>query len=312
MTDWSNICYLCANKGFERLQKFPWLVKCLTCGLVYNPNLSIDAKDVSQSFYDEVNMEHRKKIQSVLLNVSKRRWRWLTQRWSIKSGALLEIGSGTGEFLVVARRDGWKADGLELSDSFRQAAKDWYDLDLKNNELEHAKIASGSLDAVALLHVFEHLPNPREFLAETTRVINKDGWLFMIVPNLASWTDNLFGHLNPTLTKKDHFFHYNHSTLEMIILQSDFEVVEIATYEPPHHVWTSLFWYLAMSRKALNYQSSAEKRRRSLSRFRKLRSNLPYMLGAISSLILLPLRLWLDKTYRGHELYLLCRKRKSI
>ncbi|MEW6400371.1 MAG: class I SAM-dependent methyltransferase [Chloroflexota bacterium] len=310
MSDYSKACYLCDRTGLERLPKFPWLVKCSACGLVYNPALSFDAKDVSQQFYDELNMAHRKKIQSVLLSTSRSRWKWLHGQLSVDPGTLLEIGCGTGEFLVMAQRDGWKVEGLELSDSFRLAAKDWYGLSLKNKELEQANIAPDSFNAVVLLHVFEHLPNPLEFLAQASRVLKQEGWLFIIVPNLASWTDDLFGKSNPTLIKKDHFFHYNCSTLRETISKSDFEVVELTTYEPPHHIWTSLYWYLSMRRKASRRQGLQGKPGGSPSLLGWFRSNLPYWAGTLASLFLWPLRFGLQKNNRGHEIYLLCRRRR--
>jgi 2-polyprenyl-3-methyl-5-hydroxy-6-metoxy-1,4-benzoquinol methylase len=305
----SGICYLCHEGSLDTIQDFPWLVKCRSCGLVFNPDLSINSREVSDRFYDQLNMEHRRRIKSVLLNVANVRWRWLQKRLELQNGHILEIGCGTGEFLVVAKRKGWRVEGLELSEKFREAAKTWYALELKGEELSQANYPAETFDVVALLHVFEHLPNPLEFLTQIVKLVKPGGWLFIVVPNLSSWTDSLFGKSSPTLIKMDHFFHYDDSTLQKMIARSDFILAEIATLEPSHHLWTSLYGFLASKRKSQLTGFAKVEKQKEVSLAGKIKSNLPYWMGTLTSGLLLPLRLWLRKNNRGHEIYFLCRRR---
>jgi 2-polyprenyl-3-methyl-5-hydroxy-6-metoxy-1,4-benzoquinol methylase len=307
MTKTVTACYLCNEKSLDPLRDFPWLVSCQNCGMVFNPNLSIDARQVSDQFYDELNMEHRRKIKSVLLKTARIRWQWLQKRVSLPTGRLLEIGCGTGEFLAIARDVGWAVEGLELSKSFREAAKTWYDLDLKGEEVFQSEFSEPIFDVVALLHVFEHLPNPLDFLDRVFQLIKPGGWLFIVVPNLSSWTDSLFGKSSPILLKRDHFFHYNHNTLQRMIARSDFTTTDIVTLEPQHHIWTSLYGYLASRVKPAKL-TDGQKDQSPGSVTSKIKSNLPYWAGAITSGLLFPLRSWLRKNNRGHEIFLLCRR----
>lgn len=301
-------CYLCHEKNLEVLQDFSWLVKCANCGIVFNPHLSIDSREVSNQFYDERNMAHRRKIRSILQRVARSRWRWMQKRIAVPAGSLLEIGCGTGEFLAIARDSGWKVDGLELSKSFRDAARSWYDLELKGQELSQAGLLSGSFDVVALLHVFEHLPNPLDFLTRIAEIVKPGGWLFIVVPNLSSWTDALFGKSSPTLIKRDHFFHYSPDTLKRMVAHTDFTPVDIVTLEPKHHLWTSLYGFLSLRNSSMQDGSVTVARGATASLIGKTKSNLPYWAGAWTSILLFPWRLWLHKTDRGHEIYLLCRR----
>jgi 2-polyprenyl-3-methyl-5-hydroxy-6-metoxy-1,4-benzoquinol methylase len=308
MTKSTRVCYLCNEKDLEALQGFSWLVKCRNCDIVFNPDLSINSQELSDHFYDERNMGHRRKIRSVLQKVARGRWRWMQKRIDLPVGRLLEIGCGTGEFLATARDSGWNVNGLELSKSFRDAAMDWYDLELDLHELVEIDFSEKSFDVIALLHVFEHLPNPIEFLAQAIRLIKPGGWLFVIVPNLSSWTDSLFRHASPTLIKKDHFFHYSPKTLAKMIARSDFELVEIVSQEPEHHIWTSLYGFFSTSKNLARYRLEFDLHPHGGSILSRIKSNFPYWIGSLTSLFLYPVRWRLEKTNRGHEIYLLCRR----
>jgi len=309
MTEAENTCYLCGEKSLESLQDFSWLVKCRNCGFVYNPNLKLDPREVAHLFYDDANVEHRKKIQNVLLNIAHARWIWLNRWLTGYTGHLLEVGCGTGEFLIKAKLAGWEVDGLELSESFRIAAKNWYDLELRGDELSQAGFEENSFEIVALFHVFEHLLDPLAFLGQVSRVLKPGGWLFIIVPNISSWTDNLFGKSNPTLIKKDHYFHYTPCTLQNIITRSFFDVVEVITHEPSHHIWTSFSGFLALKIRASRNGEVLINQSHDASPTSKIKSNIPYWLGSLVSICLFPFRFWLEKVNKGHEVYLLCRRR---
>jgi 2-polyprenyl-3-methyl-5-hydroxy-6-metoxy-1,4-benzoquinol methylase len=309
MTETEKKCYLCGETGTATLQEFSWLVKCENCGLIYNPNLKIDPRMVSQNFYSDENVKHRKRIQSSLLKSSRIRWNWLKKRIHINSGHLLEVGCGTGEFLRTAKMAGWTVSGLELSSSFRTAALNWYNLELVSEELSEADFAENIFDIVAMNHVFEHLPDPIDFLVQISRILRPGGWLFIIVPNLSSWTDKLFGKSNPTLIKKDHYFHYNPSTLMNVVSRSLFDIGEVVTHEPPHHIWTSLYGFLGLKMRELHKSSTMVEKNQGSAPGSKIRSNFPYWIGSITSVLLFPFRFWLEKTNQGHEIYLLCRRR---
>lgn len=308
MTDFKETCYLCGEHDLEGFQSYNWLVKCKKCGLVYSSDLSADPRDVMGHFYDERNLAHRKLIQSVLFRVARRRFSWLMKQISIVKGRLLEIGCGTGEFLAIARNYGWQVDGVELSKSFSVAARDWYQLDLYNNYLSNIKFDNAGFDVVVLLHVFEHLTDPLEFLKQVSPLVNPGGWLFIVVPNLQSWTDRQFGKASPTIIKMDHFFHYDTATLQAMLSRSEFKPQDVITFEPPHHFWTSLYGYLAFLRHSGGHAAASADKRANVKWINSVKSNLPYWMGLIFSPFFVPLRMWLQKTDQGHEIYMLCRK----
>ncbi len=302
MSDYRTSCYLCGGSGLSPLKGYPWLVQCPSCSLVYNPSLSFDAKVVSQEVYGQANLAHRWRIRRVLRQVGRMRWNWLMPQLTGKAGSLLEIGAGTGEFLVAARDAGWRVEGLELSDGFRQAAHEWYGIELRGQELSHTSFGCASFDVIALLHVFEHLADPTAFLQHARQLLRPDGWLFIVVPNLHCMTDKLLAGYSATLAKEDHFFHYSSRTLSTMLATGGFAANRIETKEPTHHIWTSTQAYLSSRRAHKAARGATETSPRRLA---TVRSTLPYIVGDALAIPFAPLRFWLERRNYGHEIFAL-------
>ena len=58
--------------------------------------------------------------------------------------------------------------------------------------LEKNDFAPQSFDAVTLIHVFEHLPDPRQTLEIISEILKKDGILMMSFPNIDSFQSRIF------------------------------------------------------------------------------------------------------------------------
>ncbi len=96
---------------------------------------------------------------------------------------LLDIGSGPGFFLALAKQRGWETLGIEPS---AQAAAHSRELGLEIVEefLDEASSARlGTFDAIHLCNVLEHVPNPAQLLALAGRMLRPGGRLLVVVPN---------------------------------------------------------------------------------------------------------------------------------
>lgn len=97
-------------------------------------------------------------------------------------GRLLDAGAGRGRFVAAARAAGWDARGIEPS----ARGADPYGVALERTSIEDAEIAPGSLDAVTLWHVLEHLDDPGAALTRVRGWLRPGGVLLVGTPNLAS------------------------------------------------------------------------------------------------------------------------------
>jgi SAM-dependent methyltransferase len=140
-------------------------------------------------------------------------------------GLLLEVGSGTGEFVAVAQTHGYDAHGCEPSPWASDQARRF-----------GARVATATLaewgtrnsglrpDIVAAFHVFEHLHEPRGFLREVREVLAPGGTLALEVPNF----DSIFARRHTFdwigVALSEHVYHYTAASLVKILQEEGFVV----------------------------------------------------------------------------------------
>ena len=131
---------------------------------------------------------------------------------------LLEIGSGTGEFLYLAQKCGWRVTGIEPSEAACTHARNVYGLNLINSLWKPDLLNPHSkYDAVVFWHVLEHVSEPIVFLQQVSSVVKPGGLIFFSLPNRNSFTNSVFGFESPLFTEIDHLFHYSHNNLLILL-----------------------------------------------------------------------------------------------
>ena len=109
---------------------------------------------------------------------------------------LLDVGCGFGLTVLEARRRGFRADGIDISEHRLRIARERVGLTLMRGRLEEARLPDGSYDGVILWDVLEHVHNPLQILAEINRITRSDGYLFGQVPNWRGLTNRYKTFLN--------------------------------------------------------------------------------------------------------------------
>ena len=115
----------------------------------------------------------------------RRRLTFLARAGARPPGHLLDVGAGRGRFVAQARAAGWDADGIEPSLRGVTAARA-LGVELQQAGIDEAAVHAGSLDAVTLWHVLEHLDDPGAALERISGWLRPGGLLVVGVPNLAS------------------------------------------------------------------------------------------------------------------------------
>jgi SAM-dependent methyltransferase len=161
----------------------------------------------------------------------------------IASGAaLLDAGAGRGRFVVSARAAGYDARGIEPSARGAQAASE-LGAPVDRVAIEDARVASGSLEAVTLWHVLEHLGDPSAALERIAGWLAPGGWLLVGVPNLASWQARIGGERWYHLDVPRHRAHFTPQGLRVLLGATGFDVVavrHVLLEHNPFGMWQSL------------------------------------------------------------------------
>ncbi len=109
--------------------------------------------------------------------------KWLKERRP--NGRLLDVGSGPGTFLMVAKNDfGYAIQGVEPASIAAKAANDFGVPTYCGALEDFAKQNPGTFDAITSFEVLEHVPDPLTVLVTAKSLLKKDGLLVLSVPNL--------------------------------------------------------------------------------------------------------------------------------
>lgn len=157
----------------------------------------------------------------------------------VPKGRLLEVGCGSGVFLVAMRRRGWVVAGLEPHQTSAQDLRTHHGLDVRAGMLEDAPIQWGPFDAVALLDVIEHLVDPAAALAKVRALLRPGGVLILATPNVASLEHRLFGRQWFALQPPDHLWLFSPDSLRRTVAMAGFDQVSLAA-SPVAYAWPSL------------------------------------------------------------------------
>lgn len=198
------------------------IFQCPQCRLVQK---KIDEFFIEESkrIYDEYEVYHQAegKDQKIYLSNydgdrSQLIYQSLENNIFSDKGDLLEIGCGNGNFLQNFQKSNgsWNLWGSELNDSNKELI----------NELPNTTFHSGDLDDldkkfdfIVMIHVLEHIINPRDFIKNLKSKLKEKGKIFIQVPNLeTSFFDILIA---------DHCSHFTFDSIKILFEQEGFEIV---------------------------------------------------------------------------------------
>lgn len=110
---------------------------------------------------------------------------------NVPQGRLLDVGCGSGEWLLSMRSLGWRVEGLDFDESAVAAARQ-RGLEARHGSLEEQNFPGDSFDAITLAHVIEHVPDPVRTVAECARILKPGGKMVVATPNNSSLGHRFF------------------------------------------------------------------------------------------------------------------------
>lgn len=145
---------------------------------------------------------------------------------AIPRGRLLDVGCGSGEWLIEMRERGWEVEGVDFDEGAVTAAKQ-RGLPVRCGSLEEHTLPGSSFDAVTLSHVVEHLSNPIETLAECARILKPGGKLVLMTPNGASLGHRIFKQSWRGLEPPRHLHLFSMGSMRQALAMAGFETISI-------------------------------------------------------------------------------------
>jgi len=138
-------------------------------------------------------------------------------------GQLLDIGAGVGDFLSVAKNDGWQIIGIEPSEKAKAIAiKKGVSFVEQLSELE-----DHSFDVITMWHVLEHVPDLENQIATLKRLIKPNGTIIIAVPNFKSYDANHYREFWAAFDVPIHLWHFSKTAIEKLFAKQNLRLTKV-------------------------------------------------------------------------------------
>lgn len=228
-------CLICRSKNYNyafSLAKHK-VVRCHDCGFMAinpQPTDKILARIYNRDYF--VLSDNQKGIDYVSSLKQKTADLYLDiilKDYDSDSKTLLEIGCGSGDFLLQAAKRGFNVTGVEYSNHACSVARKRlkkYNTKIIEGEIYEVKNTKNKFDLIVFCDVLEHVRDPRIFLKNVHSLLKDNGKIFCVVPSLDSFSAK-FLKTNWVEFKLEHLSYFNSKTLSTLFTQEFFSVNKI-------------------------------------------------------------------------------------
>jgi 2-polyprenyl-3-methyl-5-hydroxy-6-metoxy-1,4-benzoquinol methylase len=151
---------------------------------------------------------------------------------------VLDIGTGTGDFLLACKKNGWSVTGIEPSQNARILAQEKFQ-QLSDNEspniiydslkiLQEGHLGNPvKFDVITMWHVLEHVPDVENYIKQLKSLLKPNGVLIVAVPNFKSYDAFYYGKFWAAYDVPRHLSHFSKKSINILFGNEKMEVVKI-------------------------------------------------------------------------------------
>jgi len=196
------------------------IVKCEQCSFKFtNPR---PEEDIIGRYYKSENYVSHSNTNKGFINSTYQTVRKYTLLKKLqliskfyKTGYILDIGCGTGEFLNTCKNAKWKTLGIEPDIDARTMAIQNHSLDVRE-ESEIEKLPDSSFDIITMWHVLEHVPKLNKRVEDLKRLIKPNGIIIIAVPNSDSLDAKIYKENWAAYDVPRHLYHFNPNDINLL------------------------------------------------------------------------------------------------
>lgn len=227
-------CPVCSFSGFEQLfLKFGFLyVKCTSCEHIFVKNRineNVLLKLYSESNIGKLDREaHRSNQHQEYWGKIYGKYLKFLGSCNIKNSNLLDIGCGYGGFLHFCKKNSnYQLHGVDFAndtynDLIRLIGKQNYYFKQK---IEDINFNDKKFGVVTFWGVMEHLSNPKEVMRKCNSVLDVNGCMLILIPNLYSRAFKILGINVPTLNGYGHVQFFTLKSFSYLCKDSGFKII---------------------------------------------------------------------------------------
>jgi SAM-dependent methyltransferase len=213
------------------------VTRCDTCGFIFTQDYP-DQGAMARYYQSEDYISHTgssrnlfEKLYSAARKIMLRSKSGLIRKaCGRERGKILDIGSGTGNFVHAMRKAGWDSTGVEINEKARDLSVSKLGINAISPE-EINSLLSESFDCITLWHVLEHFHDPDWYFSEISRLLKRDGKIVIALPNCASLDASHYKDNWAAWDVPRHIWHFNPQSFALFAKQRGY-TVQMKKYLP--------------------------------------------------------------------------------
>jgi 2-polyprenyl-3-methyl-5-hydroxy-6-metoxy-1,4-benzoquinol methylase/predicted nucleic acid-binding Zn-ribbon protein len=117
-------------------------------------------------------------------DLPERNLHWLRTllKYQLPPAEVVDVGCAHGSFVALMQQAGFRASGVELSPWVVAFGQETFGIPVHAGPIETLDVPAGSLDAIALMDVLEHLPDPSATMRSCLDLLKPGGLLLVQTP----------------------------------------------------------------------------------------------------------------------------------
>ena len=143
-----------------------------------------------------------------------------------KDKKILDVGSGTGEFLNFFRKKGWEVRGLETDDKAREFAIKNFNCEIDKN-IDQTLENKEKFDVITLWHVLEHVYDINVYLSKLKRLLKDGGYIILGLPNCNSYDAKYYKEFWYAYDLPIHASHFTKKDIKKLVHKHNFHSLTI-------------------------------------------------------------------------------------
>ena len=252
------------------------VMQCRGCGMMYRQPFPSEAQ--TQQMYDDdryVSSIYFTRQQntgglSPEVPIYRQGLEWLNGRVRHQGAdrTLLDVGCGPGLFLSLAREQGWKVEGVELSRKQAERATQEFGVDVACADFVTADLARQRYDVITMWDFLEHVPKPEAVLDRARSLLAPGGYLLVFTIDCSSLFNSVadvvyrttFGHVSwlaAAIYDTHHNFYFTESSLTYLIERNGFRIESRGRHRAHLERWTRVHipWWIRVGAEAIDLLS---------------------------------------------------------
>lgn len=235
-----NECPICESHSFEdymevkdnSISKEDFTIKqCSSCGLrITSPRP--ENQDLGRYYESEDYISHSDTNKGIInflyqkvKSITLRKKETLISSFKTKK-TILDIGCGTGDFILYCKNKGWDVSGLEPDTNARNRAIE-KGLDNVKNIQDLFSLQSNQFGIISMWHVLEHVSELNKYMEQLYKLLDTKGRLIIAVPNPDSPDAKKYKENWAALDVPRHLFHFSKANISDLANKHNFKLEKV-------------------------------------------------------------------------------------